>query len=126
MKFDFIFRQIDNSQALTQYTTDKLEKACRYLLKDGHCYVHYYLGKKDYSVEVMVNTADGHFKAKAVSMDFYGAVDEVCDKLETQFLKKRKKVKHHKNYEKSKQARYEQLNDQLEYEFGEDYFRKAS
>jgi putative sigma-54 modulation protein len=126
MKFDFIFRQIDNSTALTQYTEDKLTHACRYLLKDGQVSVHYYLGKKDYSVEVMVSNPDGHFKAKSSGKDFYSAIDEVAEKLEKQFLKKRQKLKQHKNYEKSKQGRFEHLNDMLEYEYGEDYYRKAS
>lgn len=125
MKFDHVFRQIDTSESLIAYAEEHLQNVCKFLLKDGSCSIHYYMHKKDYSIEIMVHTADNHFKAKSSSDSFYSAVDEVCAKLEIQFLKKKKRSQHHKNFEKSKQGRFEHLNEKLEYEYGDDYFRKA-
>lgn len=126
MKFEYHYRHVDQSESLDSFTEERLEKVTRYLLKDGRCVVYYNMYRYEYKVEVAVYSGEGQFKATATSVEsFYAAVDEAMDKLSRQFLKKRKKVQTHKNYSKSKAARYEHLNEYLEYEYGDDYYKKV-
>ncbi len=122
MKFDFVFRQVDVSQSLKNYTQDQFERIAERLLKDSHWSISYTMGKHDYTVEVSVRHPEAHFKANGNADSFYEAVDIVTDKLEKQFMKRRQKVQHHKKFQRSKQAKLERLNEQLEYNDSPDHW----
>lgn len=122
MKFDFVFRQVDVSQSLKNYTQDQFERIAEHLLKDSHWSISYTMGKHNYTVEVSVRHSEVHFKANGTADSFYEAVDLVTDKLEKQFMKRRQKVQHHKKFQRSKQAKLERLNEQLEYNDSPDHW----
>lgn len=114
MKLTFTFKHLDHSDALESYTSERLLAISRFLLKEGHGKVCYGKVREEFVVEVTINTKEKYFKAVAHGFDVYAAVDEVVDKLEKQFLKLRKAVKSHKSFERSKEGRLSQLDDNFE------------
>lgn len=116
-KWIFNFKQVDRSEALEQYTQDKLGQLEPYLLKDSQWHVFYSQGRYDHKVEVIVTNRDGKFKASCSSDEsLYVAVDEVAFKLSRQFLKFKEKMQSHKKFDRSKKGRMRRLNPALEYD----------
>ena len=116
MKLNYTFKHLDHSDALLNYTEEKMEEISKFLLKEGYGNVYYSKIKNEFCVEVTVNTREKYFKATSYNMDVYTAVDLVVEKLEKQFLKTRKIMQHHKKPELSREGKMEQLNSRLEFE----------
>lgn len=116
MKLNYTFKHLDHSDALLNYTEEKLEEIGKFLLKEGYGNVYYSKIKNEFCVEVTVNTREKYFKATSYNMDAYTAVDLVVEKLEKQFLKTRKIMQQHKKPELSREGKLEQLNSRLEFE----------
>lgn len=116
MKLNYTFKHLDHSDALLNYTEEKMEEIGKFLLKEGYGNVYYSKTKNEFCVEVTVNTREKYFKATSYNMDVYTAVDLVVEKLEKQFLKTRKIMQHHKKPELSREGKMEQLNSRLEFE----------
>lgn len=114
MKFHYFFKHIDSSEALMEHADEKLLRVCRFLLKDGKGEVYFSKSKLDWKIDITIRSAHGHFAARAKAENLYMAVDMAADKLEKQLLKRKTKVQHHKNYEKSREGRLELLNESLE------------
>jgi putative sigma-54 modulation protein len=116
MKLNYTFKHLDHSDALLNYTEEKMEEISKFLLKEGYGNVYYSKIKNEFCVEVTVNTREKYFKATSYNMDVYTAVDLVVEKLEKQFLKTRKIMQHHKKPELSREGKMDQLNSRLEFE----------
>lgn len=116
MKLNYTFKHLDHSDALLNYTEEKMEEIGKFLLKEGYGNVYYSKIKNEFCVEVTVNTREKYFKATSYNMDVYTAVDLVVEKLEKQFLKTRKIMQHHKKPELSREGKMDQLNSRLEFE----------
>lgn len=108
MKLNYTFKHLDHSDALVNYTEERMSEIGRFLLKEGYGNVYFSKQKNEFCVEISVNTREKYFKATSFSMDVYGAVDSVAEKLEKQFLKTSKQLKNHKKPELTKEGRLEQ------------------
>jgi putative sigma-54 modulation protein len=117
MKFHYFFKNTDTSEALIEFANEGLLRVCRFLLKDGKGDVYLSKSKLEWKVDVTINSAEGKFAAQAKSENVYAAMDMIFDKLERQFVKKKKRIQLHKNFEKSRQGRLELLNAELEMNF---------
>lgn len=106
MKLNYTFKHLDYSDALTSFTSEKLDEVGRFLLREGHGNVYFSKQNHEFCVEVSINTHECYFKATAFGVDVYAAVDACCDKLEKQFLKVSKQYKNHKKPELSKEERW--------------------
>ena len=115
MKLQFSSKHLDHSEALQEYTQHRLDEISQFLLKEGVGHVYFGKTKNQFTVEVTVSSREKFFKAHADHLDAYSAVDSVVDKLEKQFLRIRKVVQNHKKFELSKEAKFKNLNNQLEY-----------
>lgn len=109
MKMTFTFKHLDHSDALENYSREKIEEISRFLLKQGHGQFVFSKVKNVFCVEASMNTKLKFFRASSEQEDIYNAVDEVVAKLEKQFLKMRKQRQHHKNPEFSQMKRTDQL-----------------
>ncbi len=125
MKFQFNFHQVDVSQALREYSEGQFNKAGLLLLKSSQWKVFYSMRRHECHVSVSVQCGWGHFKASAASNDFYGSVDEVAQKLERQFLKRKEVLQHHKKPELSKRGKMSRLTPAME-SHPTSFYRKAS
>lgn len=114
MKLNFTFKHLDHSEALQQYTQELMDRLGSFLLKEGQGQVCFSKSKKEFSVDISINTKQKYFRAHANHFDAYSAVDEVVEKLEKQFLKINKVNKHHKKFELSKSGRLKKLNERFE------------
>ena len=115
MKSNYTFKHLDYSESLVDYTTEKLDEIGQYLLKDGRSNVYYSKSQHEFVVEVTINTRQKFFKATATAPDIYVAVDLMADKLEKQFIKVKEIYMNHKKFEASKEAKFRDINSQMEY-----------
>ena len=125
MKVDFNFKHVDQSEALMEYTNERLGKIERFELKPMEVLVTYSMQQKhECIVEVVVLEGRRKFKATSVADDFYRAVDNMVNKLGRQLSKDKHRVKNHKNHERSAYGHLELLTPELETDYGRP-FRKT-
>jgi ribosomal subunit interface protein len=112
------FKHVDASESLQAYAETAFSKDGKFLLKDSQFQIFYSKGKHHHEcqVDVTVQNGTGHFKASGISHSFYQAVDEAAHKLGKQLQKKKEKLQHHKDYDKSKEGRLERVSSRLEYD----------
>lgn len=116
MKSNYTFKHLDYSESLVKYTNEKLDEIGKFLLKDGRCNVYYWKDHHNFYCEVSINSKQKFFKATGTATDIYVAVDMMIDKMERQFLKVKEIYQDHKKFELSKEGRFQQINEQFEFQ----------
>jgi putative sigma-54 modulation protein len=96
MQISVTFRQIEPSEALKNYVTDRLNKFTRYL--DGPVEAHVVLGLEKFRhlADVTIDNNGRIIKGKEENNDMYAAIDLVMDKIDLQLKKVRDKLKNPK------------------------------
>ena len=91
MQISVTFRQIEPSDALKNYVTDRLSKFKRFL--DGPVEAHVVLGLEKFRhlADVTINSNGRIIKGKEENTDMYAAIDLVMDKIDMQLKKFRDK-----------------------------------
>ena len=91
MQISVTFRQIEPSEALKNYVTDRLSKFKRFL--DGPVEAHVVLGLEKFRhlADVTINSNGRIIKGKEENTDMYAAIDLVMDKIDMQLKKFRDK-----------------------------------
>ncbi len=120
MKVDFTFKHVDTSESLMQYAQERLEKIEKFELKPMDIHFIVSMLKHECIVEVHVEEGRRKFKATGVSNDFYRSVEMVVNKLSRQLSKDKRRLKSHKNPEKSHFGQIARLSPQLETDFSLD------
>lgn len=126
MKVDFTFKHIDTSESLMDYARDRLEKISKFELKPMDVQVVISMIRHECIVEVSVLEGRRKFKASASSDDFYRSVEMVTNKLSRQMSKDKRRVKAHKNPERSTYGKIARLTPELDSDFSNRPLRKAS
>jgi putative sigma-54 modulation protein len=93
MQISVTFRQIEPSEALKNYVTDRLNKFKRYL--DGPVEAHVVLGLEKFRhlADVTIDNNGRIIKGKEENNDMYAAIDLVMDKIDMQLKKVRDKLR---------------------------------
>ncbi|MFZ5448896.1 MAG: ribosome hibernation-promoting factor, HPF/YfiA family [Thermodesulfobacteriota bacterium] len=93
MQISVTFRQIEPSEALKNYVTDRLTKFQRYL--DGPVDAHVVLGLEKFRhlADVTIDNNGRIIKGKEENTDMYAAIDLVMDKIDMQLKKLRDKLR---------------------------------
>lgn len=117
MKVDFTFKHVDTSEALMEYGRDRIEKIAKFELNPMDIHFIVSMQKHECIVEVHVTEGRRKFKAQAVSDDFYRSVEMVVNKLSRQMSKDKRRLKGHKNPEKSVYGKISQINPEMEYDY---------
>jgi putative sigma-54 modulation protein len=91
MQISVTFRQIEPSEALKNYVTDRLNKFKRFL--DGPVEAHVVLGLEKFRhlADVIIDNNGRIIKGKEENADMYAAIDLVMDKIDMQLKKLRDK-----------------------------------
>jgi len=91
MQISVTFRQIEPSDALKSYVTDRLSKFKRYL--EGPVEAHVVLGLEKFRhlADVTIDSNGRIIKGKEENTDMYAAIDLVMDKIDMQLKKFRDK-----------------------------------
>jgi putative sigma-54 modulation protein len=84
MNISITFRQMDTSDAIKQYATDKVAKLQRFLRRPMTAKVTVSLDRRKHVVEARISSGSEHLEAHEVTDDMYASIDQVMDKLERQ------------------------------------------
>jgi len=84
MNIAITFRQLDASEAVKQYATEKVGKLQKFLRKQISAQVKLSLDKLDHVADVHIHAGSEHFHGSERSEDMYASIDRVIDKLDRQ------------------------------------------
>ena len=84
MNISITFRQMDASDAIKKYATDKLAKLQRFLRRPLSGKITVSLDRRKHVVEARISSGGEHLEAHEVSDDMYASIDRVMAKLERQ------------------------------------------
>ncbi len=84
MNISITFRQMDASDAIKKYATDKLTKLQRFLRRPLTGKVTVSVDRRKHVVEARISSGGEHLEAKEVTDDMYASIDQVMTKLERQ------------------------------------------
>lgn len=84
MNISITFRQMDATDAVKGYATDKVSKLQKFLRQPMHGQVTLSCQKTVHSAEVDLHSGGQHYHAHEASEDMYATIDKVIDKLERQ------------------------------------------
>ena len=93
MQISVTFRQLEPTEALKNYVTDRLNKFKRYL--DGPVEAHVVLGLEKFRhlADVTIDSNGRIIKGREENADMYAAIDLVMDKIDMQLKKLRDKLR---------------------------------
>jgi putative sigma-54 modulation protein len=84
MNIAITFRQLEASEAVKQYASEKVGKLQKFLRKPLSAQVTLTLDKLQHVAEVHVHAGNEHFYGSERSEDMYASIDKVIDKLDRQ------------------------------------------
>lgn len=84
MNIAITFRQLEASEAVKQYASEKVAKLQKFLRKPLSAQVTLTLDKLQHVAEVHVHAGSEHFYGSERSEDMYASIDKVIDKLDRQ------------------------------------------
>ena len=93
MQISVTFRQLEPSEALKNYVTERLTKFKRYL--DGPVEAHVVLGLEKFRhlADVTIDNNGRIIKGREENADMYAAIDLVMDKIDLQLKKVRERLR---------------------------------
>jgi ribosomal subunit interface protein len=123
MKVDFAFRNVDSSDLLMNYMTERLEKLERFELNPMAVHVVVSMVRHECSIEVTMQEGRRKYKATSVSNDFYRSVEMCVNKLQRQLSKERRRQHdiNQRRPEKSAEGKLAQMTPRLEVDFTREY-----
>lgn len=126
MTVDFTFRNVDSSDLLMAYMTDRLEKLDRFEVKPMEVHVVVSGQRHECQVEVTILEGRRKYKAIATTNDYYRSCEMCVNKLQRQLSKEKRRIRHHKNPEKSSYGKLQRLTPQLESDFTKPFRKEAA
>jgi putative sigma-54 modulation protein len=109
MKFDVKFKSIDFSQALVDYVEERFAKIAKFEIKPVTVHVTFSQIRHAKVTEVYIHGMQGDFRARGESDSLYVSVDMCLKKLKRQMEKEKAKVKNHRHYDRSDEAKLDML-----------------
>ena len=93
MQTSVTFKNLDPSDNLKAYVTDKLDRLDKYLDNPAEASVVLSVQKFRHKVEINISGDKLNINGKEVKKDMYSAIDMVLDKLEKQIKKSKEKIR---------------------------------
>jgi putative sigma-54 modulation protein len=90
-------KQVEITEPLREYVTEKIGRACRLLEKISAAHVTIHVEKYRHIVEVIIQAFGATLRAKEETHDMYASIDQVLDKIEIQAKRLKEKIKDHKH-----------------------------
>ncbi len=84
MNIAITFRQMEATEAVRTYATDKVGKLQKFLRSPMRSEVKVSCQNRNHSAEIDVHAGPLHFHAHETSEDMYASIDSATDKLERQ------------------------------------------
>lgn len=123
MKVGFAFRNVDSSDLLMDYMTERLEKLGRFELNPMDVHIVVSMVRHECSIEVTMTEGRRKYKANAVSDDFYRSAEMCVNKLQRQLSKERRRQHdiNHRRPERSVEGKIARLTPELGVDYKRDY-----
>lgn len=98
MHLNYSFRKMETSESLCDFSTEKIqEKVDKFYSKSIEVHVTFSVEKEQHLVRCSVRAPHGfNFEVNARSLDMYGAVNLMVDKLERLLKRQKEKLKKHR------------------------------
>jgi putative sigma-54 modulation protein len=84
MNIAITFRHLDSSEAVKEYTQEKIGRLQKFLRSPLKANVTLSVEKGQMTAEIQLNAGSEHYTATVSNDNMYAAIDKVCDKLEHQ------------------------------------------
>lgn len=101
MQIDFHFRNLDASEAMKAYASDKLAKLEKYLRPPPEAHVTFSVERHMHCIDVNLTAPGERYQGRAEQQDMYASIDVVVDKLLRQLHKVHGQ---HQNHRRGPQA----------------------
>ena len=93
MQTSVTFKNLDSSDNLRSYVSDKLDRLDKYLYNPAEASVVLSVEKFRHIAEININGDRLNINGKEETEDMYSAIDMVLDKLESQIKKNKEKIR---------------------------------
>ncbi len=103
MQTSVTFKNIDSSENLRTYVSDKLDRFDKYLYNPAEANVVLSVEKFRHIAEININGDRLNINGKEETEDMYSAIDMVLDKLESQIKKSKEKIRARRGAHKSRE-----------------------
>lgn len=117
MQLTFKFLHVDRSESLIEFATQRIARVEKFELKPTEACFKISYQRHQVRVELGLRGPNLYLRAEATTDNFYEAIDQAVDKIQTQMSKRKCKVKKHKNHYRSKQGQIERISPELEMTF---------
>lgn len=92
MKFQFVEKRVDVSEALREYARKKIGKLDKFFKKEAETQIHFLSEGNRHIVEVTVNNDGIFYRARESSEDMYIAIDHIVSAIERQIHKNKTRL----------------------------------
>lgn len=96
MKIKTHFKNIEATDSILNYVTEKLNKIENHFDVNTNVYVKFEVEKHLQKVEIFYHLKGKDFKVEDVSNDLYASIDNVVDKVDRQIIAYKEKKQNHK------------------------------
>ncbi len=100
MQLNITFRNLEVSEALKQYASDKIERVHKYLDRAGEAHVVLSLERHLHHADITIHSGSFLLRGREKSEDMYASIDLAMDKIERQLRRYKEKLKHHHGRER--------------------------
>ncbi|MCA9646090.1 MAG: ribosome-associated translation inhibitor RaiA [Myxococcales bacterium] len=84
MNISITFRHMDSSDAIKEYSRNKIAKLQKFLRQPMRAKVTLSVDKRKHVAEMQISSGGEHLEAKEATDDMYASIDKMIDKLERQ------------------------------------------
>lgn len=87
MRIAFTFRNLESSEAIKNYATDKIKKLQKYLRSPLDAEVTLSLDGHEHCIDINLSSSGNVYMGTDASEDMYASIDRVTDKIRTQLTR---------------------------------------
>jgi len=100
MRLNITFRNLDATDALKHYASEKIERVHKYLDRAGEAHVVLSLERHLHHADISIHAGTFLLRGREKSEDMYASIDLAMDKIERQLRRYKEKLKTHHGRER--------------------------
>src|SRR5215472_18049266 len=100
MRLNITFRNLDATDALKQYASEKIDRVQKHLDRAGEAHIVLSLERHLHHADISIHAGTFLLRGREKSEDMYASIDLAMDKIERQVLRYKEKLKHHHGRER--------------------------
>ena len=100
MRLNITFRNLDATEALKQYASEKIDRVQRYLDRAGEAHIVLSLERHLHHADISIHAGTFLLRGREKSEDMYASIDLALEKIERQLRRYKEKLKRHHGRER--------------------------